>query len=143
MNKKVTLFAYIVVVLGLFALTGCGAKGMQFAEFKKPQEGKGLIYIYRPESFIGGGIYYDVHAQGKVLGTLRNGGYFSAYVEPGEVEFWAKTEAKSSVYIEVKSNQMYCIRGGISMGLMIGRAELNVTNALTCKNEILATQYSE
>lgn len=139
---KIFQFKVLVILLTLFALSGCGAKGAKFSGFQKPVEGKGLIYLYRPESFNGGSVYYDVHAQGKVIGTLRNGGYFLAYLEPGETEIWAKTKAKNAVYIDIKPNTMYCVKGGVDVGLMMGRPTLVTVNQMTCKHEILETQFS-
>ncbi|UFS61834.1 DUF2846 domain-containing protein [Sulfurimonas sp. HSL-3221] len=128
-------------------MSGCGAKGPTFSKIEKPEKDMGLVYIYRPSSFIGGGIYYDIHVtdqdgNDKVIGTLRNGGYFQYTSQPGEKEFWAKTEAKSSVTIDIEPNKMYCIKGEVGIGFIAGRPHLTVVDNKLCEEEIKDTQLS-
>jgi hypothetical protein len=46
--------------MSVLLFTGCGAKGQQFTEFAKPKPNEGLVYVYRPKSLVGGGVYYDI-----------------------------------------------------------------------------------
>lgn len=132
--------------LGLFAslvLTGCGAKGKQFTEFEKPSEGKGMVYVYRPSSFVGSGVYYDVkNDENTLVGTLRNGGFIFKEMEPGERTLSAKTEATETVQVVVKQNEIVCIRGGVRMGVLVGRPDLNTVSFNQCESEIKDTKAS-
>lgn len=140
---------YLSIGLMFVALlvSGCGAKGEKFQSFKNPDNGKSLIYIYRPSSFVGSGVFYDIHTstnnnQDNVIGTLRNGGYIETEIEPGEVEVWGKTESKSSVTLDAQANNMYCVKGTVGIGLLVGRPHLSIVSNETCALEIQSTQKS-
>ncbi len=129
----------------VIGFTGCGAKGKQFSGFKTPEKGKGMVYVYRPSSFIGGGVYYDVKNQNnndEVIGTLRNGGFISKEMTPGKKTLWAKTEATSTVPVEVKANEIVCVKGGVGFGFLAGRPDLKNVDKSTCELEIKDTQES-
>lgn len=147
MYFKKSIYLILSLTFGALFLTGCGAKGEKFQGFKNPDNGKSLIYVYRPSSFFGGGVFYDIHTsnntnQDNIIGTLRNGGYVETEVEPGEVEVWGKTESKSSVTIDAKANNMYCVKGTVGIGLLVGRPHLSIVNNETCALEIQSTQKS-
>ena len=132
----------ITLVIGF---TGCGAKGKQFSGFKIPEKGKGMVYIYRPSSFIGGGVYYNVKNKNnddEIIGTLRNGGFISKEMTPGKKTFWAKTEATDTVPVEVKADEVICVKGGVEFGFLVGRPNLRNVAKSTCEVEIKDTQES-
>jgi len=125
--------------------TGCGAKGKQFSGFQLPEKGKGMVYVYRPSSFIGGGVYYDVKNQNnnnEVIGTLRNGGFFSKQMSPGKKILMAKTESTETVPVNVVANEIVCVKGGVSMGILVGRPDLVAVTNSTCEVEIKETSES-
>lgn len=145
-NKKNLLI--LVATLGAtFVFTGCGAKGEKFGNFKMPSENKSMLYVYRPSSFVGGGVYYDIHAndnnKDEVIGTLRNGGFIEKEIAPTEnVEIWAKTESKASVSLDMKPNETYCVKGGVGIGFLVGRPNLEIVDRALCEKEIIDTQRS-
>lgn len=141
----------VSIVLGGLAaamiFSGCAPKGPQFNGVKKLQKDSGLVYVYRPSKFVGSGLYYDIHVKDtsgndKVIGTLTNGSYLQYRSKPGEKEFWAKTESTSSVTIDIEPNKMYCVKGEIGMGLLVGRPHLTIVDNETCKKEIKDTKLS-
>ncbi len=137
-----TGFIGITLVVGF---TGCGAKGKQFSGFKTPSEGKGIVYVYRPSSFVGAGVYYDVKNKtnnDEVIGTLRNGGFISKEMTPGKKIIWAKTEATSTVTVDVKENDIVCVQGSVNMGLLVGRPDLKNVDKSVCEIEIKDTKES-
>ena len=48
-------------------------------------------------------------------------GYFPYYADPGELEFWAKTESTSSVTVDVKAGDTAYVRGSVGVGFFVGR----------------------
>jgi hypothetical protein len=127
-----------VVALSLVALTflsGCASLGQVYQEEPIPQD-KGLVYLYRPSSFIGGGVSYDVKVGETPVTTLYNGGYYPYFSDPGEVEFWAKTESKSAVTLDVKAGETYFVKGTVGVGLLVGRPHLTVVPNETGGKEI-------
>jgi hypothetical protein len=112
-----------------------------------PSENKSMLYVYRPSSFVGGGVYYDIHAndnnKDEVIGTLRNGGFIEKEIAPTEnVEIWAKTESKASVSLDMKPNETYCVKGGVGIGFLVGRPNLEIVDRALCEKEIIDTQRS-
>lgn len=127
----------IALVLIALTLTGCASLGPAYQKVENFPEDKGLVYIYRPSSFIGGGVSYDVKVGEAPVTTLYNGGYYPYFVKPGEVEFWAKTETKSAVTLDVKPGQEYYVKGTVGIGILVGRPHLMVVQP-----EIGATEIS-
>lgn len=139
-RKTSWLFA-VAAVLGLGVMSGCATSGPAFQKVENIPADKGLVYIYRSSSFKGAAVSYDVHVKNKgndkVVTNLKNGGYFPYFADAGENEVWAKTEAKSSVTLDVKPGQTYYVKGGIRMGFAIGRPELTMQPADVGAAEIL------
>ena len=128
-------------------LTGCGAKGPLFSELEPIEDNKSLVYLYRATDFVGGGAYFDVHATDKegvdqIIGTLKNGGYFTYQTQPNEVDFWAKIETKNSVTLDLEKNKMYCIKGAVWPGWLRGRPHLEIVDNELCKKELKSTKLS-
>ncbi|MCW8821499.1 MAG: DUF2846 domain-containing protein [Sulfurovum sp.] len=144
---KTTFKSIALITIGVSSailLSGCSAKGPQFSEMQKVEKDKSLIYIYRPSSFVGGGVSYDVHAKksdgtDEIIGNLKNGGYLQYKTKPTEIEFWAKTESTSSVTLDVQANTMYCIKGEVGIGIIVGRPHLSIVDNALCTQEIKAT----
>jgi len=100
--------------------------------------------VYRPSAFVGAAMSYDVHIKDKdgsdkVIGSLENGGYLKYITKPEKVEFWAKTESTSSITLDMKANTMYCIKGEVGMGFIVGRPHLSIIENKQCKEELKET----
>lgn len=146
---KMTSVSIVGIFIGtIFLFTGCGAKGQQFAGFAKPKENRGLVYVYRPNGFVGGGVYYDIHVTNSttpdfIAGELVNGGYVEVDVPTGENEIWGKTEAKSSITLDVKNGDIHCVKGGVGVGFLVGRPNLEIVDSEKCKTEIVETKKAQ
>lgn len=135
----------LLLILPIIIFTGCGAKGKQFSGFSVPSKGKGMVYIYRPSSFLGAGVYYDVKNENnnnEIIGTLRNGGYISKELTPGQKVIWAKTESTSKVMVNVIENDFVCVKGSVGIGFVVGRPKLQNVDKSICEAEIKDTQES-
>lgn len=125
------------LLLSSFLLvTGCASLGPVYSKVDKIPDNAGLVYFYRPSSFIGGGLSYEVKTGETVITTLHNGGYFPYFSAPGEKEFWAKTESKSSVTLDVKTGQTYYIKGEVGVGFLVGRPHLMIVAPEVAEKEI-------
>lgn len=147
MNKAKAL-SLMVLVGAVIALSGCGASGQQFTQFATPKADRGLVYVYRPSSFVGGGVYYDIHVTNPanadfIAGELVNGSYVQIDVPSGESEIWGKTESKSSVTVDVKQGETYCVRGGVGIGFLVGRPNLEIVDMATCRTQIVETKLTK
>ncbi|MBR8462962.1 hypothetical protein KDD93_00025 [Campylobacter sp. faydin G-24] len=139
--KKVLLLAFMA-----FLFIGCSAKGPSFEKFEEPETDKALLYVYR-DGFMGAGVYYDIHVKDGdkdvTIGTLRNKGYLKTTLESNrEVEIWAKTEARNSIILNTKPNELYCIKSYVGMGFLVGHPHFEKVSIDTCKKEIIKTNLS-
>lgn len=126
------------LLLVILLLQGCASLGPAYTKVEQIPENKGLIYIYRPSSIVGGGISPDVKVGETVIATLYNGGYYPYFANPGEVELWAKTESKSAVTLDVKPGETYYVKGTIGVGFFVGRPHLIVVSPEEGAKEIAA-----
>ena len=114
--------AGLLLSLGLL-LQAC-ATGAPFQAVEEIPTSKALVYIYRPGGFVGGGVVYDVHVGETEIVALRSGGYFPYFADPGETEFWARTEAKATVATNLEAGKTYYLRGGVGIGFVVGHPKL-------------------
>lgn len=126
---------YLFLLL-LLLVTGCASLGPVYSKVDKIPDNAGLVYFYRPSSFVGGGVSYDIKNGDTVIATLYNGGYYPYFSTPGEKEFWAKTESKSSITLDVKTGQTYYIKGEVGVGFLVGRPHLMVVAPEIAEKEI-------
>ena len=146
MSKK-TLWVIIFVGVAMF-LSGCGAAGQSFSQFATPKQDQGLVYVYRPSSVLGMGVYYDIHVTNPtnpdlIAGELVNGSYVEVDVPVGENEIWGRTESKTSVTLDVKNGETYCVKGGVGIGFFIGRPNFEIVDMQTCQTEIVGTNQNK
>lgn len=146
MSKSIIL-GLVFSASAVVFLSGCGASGQQFTQFATPKSDKALVYVYRPSSFVGGGVYYDIHVTNtstsdSIAGKLVNGSYLQIDLPAGENELWGKTESKSSVTLDAKKGETYCVKGGVGIGFIVGRPNLDIVDMTTCKIEIAETKQN-
>jgi hypothetical protein len=131
---KYSKFILLIPVLFLMA---CAASGVPFQRITAIPEDKGVVYVYRPNSLMGGAVHYDVHAgENEILCDLIRGGYCLHYSKPGELELWGKTESRGSVTVDVKAGKEHFVKGGVSLGFLVGRPNLTVVENATGLEEI-------
>ena len=86
---------------------------------------------------MGAAIHYDVYAgKDEVICDLVRGGYCLFYSKPGELELWGKTESRSSITVDVKAGQEHFVKGGLSLGFMVGRPNFTLIDNLIGLEEI-------
>lgn len=118
-------------------VSGCiTTLGPVYSKVDQIPDNVGLIYFYRPAALFSGGLSYDIKSGETVITTLKNGGYFPYFAVPGEKEFWAKTEVKSSVTLDVKAGQTYYVKGEVGVGILIARPHLMVVAPEIAEREI-------
>lgn len=108
-------YKIILVISILSALVGCAAPGPIFEPLAQKEE-SAVLYIYRPSKFAGGGTYPHIYIDGKEKFPLRNGGYLSFYLSPGEYTIeskgkdWKWDLPDSSVKVTLEKGEIYYIK---------------------------------
>jgi hypothetical protein len=132
-----------IAVLVTLLLAGC-ASGARYQRIEHIPEGKALVYVYRPSGFAGSAVVYDVRVGDTAVGTLKSGSYFTYVASaPSELELWARTEAKSSITLDLKPGGVYYVRGGTSIGFLWGRPRLEIVSAEIGAKEIADCRTEE
>jgi hypothetical protein len=129
-------FSFVLPALLLIGATGCASLGEPYRPVDTIPAGKALVYIYRPPSLGGAAISYTVHAGQTPVGKLPNGGYRSYLADPGETEFWAKTESRSSVTEVLEAGKTYYLKGTVAVGILAGRPRLTFQTEAIGRTEI-------
>ncbi len=126
-----------LLVAGAVWQAGCApVLGSAFRKIDNVPPTDGLVYVYRPSAFMGGGVAYDVKVGDNVVTTLYSGGYIPYFSKPGEVEFWARTESRSAVTVDVKPGGVYYVKGTVGVGFFVGRPHLSIVSTDLGEKEI-------
>jgi hypothetical protein len=126
------------------ALAGC-ASGPKYAEVKRaipeldPEMGR--IFFYR-SSAIGAAIQPNILLNDQVVGEMVPLGFFFVDRRPGVYEAAAKTESEARVRIQLEANQTRFVRGSITLGIMVGRPQLELVDAANAFLEIQDLSYT-
>jgi len=110
--------------------------GPPFKKVETIPEGSALVYVYRPDHFAGSIVSFDVSAGKNLVSWIGNGSYYPYIASPGEIEFWAKTESKASVTLDVKAGETYYVRASVSIGAFVGRPFLEIVTTQVGEDEI-------
>jgi hypothetical protein len=131
---KVRKFLFLVPML---LLAACAASGTKFQRITDIPKDKGVVYVYRPNSIMGAAVHYNVYpgTDEAICDLIRNG-YCLYYSNPGELELWGKTESKSSITVDIKSGQEHFVKGGLSLGFLVGRPNFMAVDNKTGLEEI-------
>jgi len=96
-----------------------------------------VLYVYRPESYIGAAAAYRVHIDNNTIYKARNNSLqiLKIFTE-GPITVWAKTfEKKSSVQLDVRYGKEYFVRCQVRLGFFIWHPKLTVVNPYQGKME--------
>ena len=103
------------------------------------EEDYAIVHFYRPKRYVGSIVGYKVRFEGEKIGRVRNGEKFEYKITDfGKKEFWAKTESKSVVEIDIKKGEEYFIRCDLYPGWAVGKPKLSLT-----ENQIGIKEYEE
>ena len=131
MNAARTLLRFAPVL----ALVAC-ASGAPFQPIPAQPPEKAVIYVYRPANLIGAGVVYTVMAGGRPLVKLEPGGYIALVEDARAMEFTAKTEAETSITLDLAAGETYYLKGGVGPGFVVGRPKLTLVDDTVGASEI-------
>ncbi len=85
------------------------------------------IYFYRPKSFTGAAIGYNINLDDSVVWRAVNNSRYEVRVyKEGKQKVWAKTEAKAIIPLNIQFGKTYYIKCAIAMGVWVGQPSLNL-----------------
>jgi hypothetical protein len=132
---------FLSIVVVVLATSGCSksAAGPAFARPQVPP-GKGVVHIYRPSAFSGGGrtIYLSVPFEANNCFALDGGGFFTYVTDAGPVNVGASGSGETKrLALDVAAGQQKYIRA--EWGTW-GNAELTEVSAAQGAREIRETR---
>jgi hypothetical protein len=136
----------LLSVLALALLAGCASSSSTafvhpgpFPEMA-PEEGLALVTFYRPNDFGGSLISFYVQENGRNVGVLKNGTYFSARTTPGRHTY---TAGEDAITITAKPNETNYVEATTPAGAWLGVLHLKEVPADMAKSEIPQLKYIE
>ena len=108
--------------------------GFTTIDIPPPPDGKGQIVAFRKNEYVGWAVWFNIRDSGKLLGKLTNGSYFVAALDPGPHILSAATENKDTLNLNVAPGETYFVEGTVSMGVLIGEANIQPSDQASFDN---------
>ncbi|MDR2892973.1 MAG: DUF2846 domain-containing protein [Deltaproteobacteria bacterium] len=89
----------------------------------------GLIYFMRESAFHGSGGGYFIFEDDQKIGVLHSGTYFIHKTTPGKHVYWAETETRVSMVLNIQPEQTYYVEVGLGAGIWLLRPEFHEITA--------------
>jgi hypothetical protein len=98
------------------------------------------LFVYRPRG-AGALVGYDLYLGDSILCRVKNNSKQEIVIKKkGMNSFWAKTEAKSEIPINIEFGREYYLRCTMGMGIMVGRPQLQLADRMQGKSEYNSTK---
>ena len=111
----------------------------QAKQFKAPSPGKAGVYVYRNSEYVGGAVKKDVWVDGQCLGGLMTRVFFYTEVTGNQkhrIDTDAEFSQSNGVELNAKAGQLYFVRQFMRIGVLSGRADLELTPEAQGKTDI-------
>lgn len=116
----------ILLLLFVLSLTSSFAQKITKQDIEKPSEGKALVYIAKTGA--GPLVNFRIYHKDKFLGALEGFKYMIYEVEPGEHLFWAASENRSFIEVNLEPNSVYVISAEGQMGAFVASVAMKGLN---------------
>ena len=135
----------VLALITVTALLGACASGPKYAEVQASQpqlaEGKGRVFFYRTQ-LVGAAVQPTIFVDGQGVGTCEPDGVFYRDLAPGSYVANVETEVERSLSFVLAAGETKYVRCYISIGLLIGRGNLELVAETTGKSEISGLSYT-
>ena len=125
------------MLLSAILLSSCGASGPAFQPVTPIPTGKGVVYIYRSSSIVGG-VSGTCKADDSPITKIKNGGYFPYIASPGSHHFTVTTEATNEADVTVDKGGEKYLKTTVGIGVIVGHLKFTEVPPELGKSEIAA-----
>lgn len=130
----------MVVAITWLMVTAAGcATGEDFQRVADVEQGKGVLYVYRPKGLTGWNIRPKLLVDGREITPLRPGQYTFEVLPADWVEVSARTETVSTVMVQLEPGEERFVRQTMRMGVMLARPHLEEVPREEALEEIQST----
>lgn len=141
---------FTACVVGALLVPGCASVPMAtesrnttLQTFAAPAPDKAGLYVYR-NSVVGQGVKKALYVDGVLLGQTANKVYFYKELAPGRHEISTQSEFGSNdVSLNAEAGKNYFARQVIKVGLLSGRAAIELVSEEEGRKNVLASRLAE
>lgn len=139
-TRRAALFATVAL------LAGCAATGAKHSELAAQmpalKAGEGRIYFFRSDTMLGAAVQADIRLNGQVVGKSQRGGFFYVDRPVGSYSATAATETEKALTFALQAGETKYVRSSVSMGVMVGRVNLELETPEKAKAELAGLSYT-
>jgi hypothetical protein len=136
MQKMFVRLVCLSVILMTVTIAGCSATGRPFVHVDPIPDGKGIVYVYRPDRTVGCAVSGTIRANGVPITNVKNGGYYPYVADPGRVNLNVTTEVENSTDITVEAGREKYVKTTVGMGFFLGHLKLGEVSSDVGEREI-------
>ena len=118
------------------ALIFCATSGL-----KAQVSQKATIVFVRTFNPIGSAIGYNIHTDSTKLIRMRPQTFEVVEVDAKPTRFWAQTEAKRHLDLDLRPNHIYFVEGRLAAGVLVGRPRLQTLTVDEFRNLVSKSDY--
>jgi len=130
----------LAAACAVVALAGCAATGAKYdqmaAAMPTLKAGEGRIYFLRSSSMLGAAVQPEIKLNGQVVGKSQPGGFFYVDRPAGKYAATTETETEKALTFVLDAGETKYVRSSVSMGVMVGRVNLELETAEKAKAEL-------
>jgi hypothetical protein len=142
----IRFWAGMSVCLAMALLTGCAATGQSYLSVSSgipPLKGDASrVYFYRTDSMVGAALQPEIRLDNQVVGKSQPGGFFFVDTAAGRHVASAQTENEAKLEFEVERGQTVYIASSISLGILVGRVQLNLKPEALAVSDLSPLRYT-
>lgn len=132
--------------LALALLSGCAASGRSYtavsSELPLIKENGCRVVFYRTDSMVGAALQPEIRLDHQVVGKSQPGGFFYVDTSPGRHVATSQTETEAALEFDVQAGQTVYVSSSITLGLLVGRVQLNLRPEAMALSELSALRYT-
>ena len=134
----------ILMLFAAAAVSAC-ASGPNYSEVASAQapvaSDKGRVFFYRTQ-VIGAAVQPTIFVNGTGTGTCQPGGVYYVDLDPGKHTANVETEVERKLEFVLEAGEEKYVRCYISIGILVGRGNLELVGASTAKGEIADLSFT-
>ena len=99
----------------------------------------GTVIFYRPSSFAGAAVRFNIHHAGRHIGQLLSGSKIELQVPPGEHHFTTSApslDGQDSITVFVEAGKTNYVKGNVRMGWPVGRPKFTLMSEGEAQSEL-------
>ena len=142
MRRTILKFAFVGLAAALVSGCASGPKHDEIASsIPSLKPGQARIYFFRSSTF-GAAVQPEIRLNGQVVGQSQPNGFFFVDRPAGSFLASASTETEKTLSFTAQPGETKYVRSSISLGLLVGRAVLELETPEKAKADISSLSFT-